>query len=79
MGENSGVSVTKALATWVVLPWSTYTGTKLETADTAKDNLQRADLSSTRRDVRFLTRLSLVELMLSSTGSSIPFWRSHAR
>jgi hypothetical protein len=35
-----------------VLPWSTYTGTKLETADTAKDYLQRAGLSPTRRDTR---------------------------
>jgi hypothetical protein len=34
------------------LPWSTYTGTKLETADTAKERLQRTGPSSTRRDVR---------------------------
>jgi hypothetical protein len=33
-----------------VLPWSTHTGTKLETADTAKEDLQHAGFSSTRRD-----------------------------
>jgi hypothetical protein len=34
-----------------MLPWSTYTGTKPETADTAKEYLQRISLSPTRRDV----------------------------
>ena len=36
-----------------MLPWSTYTGTKPETADTAKEYLQRISLSPTRRDFRF--------------------------
>ena len=30
-------------------PWSTYTGTKLETEDTAKEHLQRTVFSSTRK------------------------------
>jgi len=33
-----------------VAPWSTYTGTKLETADTAKEDLQLIGISSTQRD-----------------------------
>jgi hypothetical protein len=32
-----------------VLPWLTYTGTKLETVDTDKANLQLTKISSTRR------------------------------
>jgi len=34
-----------------VLPWSTYTRTKLETADRAKEDLQLTVTSSTRRHV----------------------------
>jgi hypothetical protein len=31
-----------------MVPWSTYTGTNLETADTAKEDLQLIGISSTR-------------------------------
>jgi hypothetical protein len=41
-----------------MLPWSTYTGTKPETADTAKEYLQRISLSPTRRDGRERTNQS---------------------
>jgi len=43
----------------LVLPWLTYTGTKLETADTAKEYLQRIGLSPTRRDTPVLPGLDL--------------------
>jgi hypothetical protein len=33
-----------------MVPWSTYTGTNLETADTAKEDLQLIGISSARRD-----------------------------
>jgi len=33
-----------------MVPWSTYTGTNLETADTAKEDLQLIGISSTRRE-----------------------------
>jgi hypothetical protein len=35
-----------------MMPGWTYTGTQLETADTAKENLQLIEISSTRRDGR---------------------------
>jgi hypothetical protein len=35
------------------MPRWTYTGTKLETADTAKENLQLLGISSTRREAIF--------------------------
>ena len=38
-----------------MVPWSTYTGTNLETADTAKEDLQLIGISSTRRDGDFTT------------------------
>ena len=36
-----------------MVPWSTYTGTNLETADTAKEDLQLIGISSTRREAMF--------------------------
>ena len=35
-----------------MMPWWTYTGTQLETADTAKENLQLVGISSTRMKSR---------------------------
>ena len=41
-----------------MVPWSTYTGTNLETADTAKEDLQLIGISSTRREGDFSTTIS---------------------
>jgi hypothetical protein len=54
-----------------VLPWLTYTGTKLETVDTDKASLQLTRTSSTRRaHWTWLTRVDRFEA--SSSQDNLP-------
>ena len=48
-------------------PWSTYAGTKMETADTAKEHLQHTEFSSTRKE----------QLMLFADRTSTAYLRSN--
>src|SRR5215469_41251 len=65
---HGGVSEGGVLAA----PWWTYTGTKLETGDTAKENLQLsgAPLLGTRPGTRFGLSGRLPRLLLFSIGCS---------
>ena len=62
-------------------PWSTYTGTKLETADTAKEHLQRTVFSSTRKwTVRRLTGpLALLPFRHMPSPLAVNLWKALLR
>jgi len=54
-----------------VLPWLTYTGTKLETVDTDKVNLQLTKTSSTRRRQRPLGVAALEDKLVQQAVATI--------